>query len=64
MKAHQRSNFGSLFWNFSFLDVLLIYQMSNYIRRVTLFALGNTIRELVETVVIGNYVHRVIVIKG
>ena len=39
-------------------------QMGNYIRRVTLFAIGNTIREAVVTVVMGNYIRRVIVIGG
>ena len=38
--------------------------MGNYIRRVTLFAIGNTIREEVVTVAIGNYIRRVIVIGG
>ena len=38
--------------------------MGNYIRRVTLFAIGNTIREAVVTVAIGNYIRRVIVIGG
>ena len=38
--------------------------MGNYIRRVTLFAIGNTIREAVVTVAMGNYICRVIVIGG
>ena len=38
--------------------------MGNYIRRVTLFAIGNTIQEAVVTVAIGNYIRRVIVIGG
>ena len=38
--------------------------MVNYIRRVTLLAIGNTIREAVVTVAIGNYIRRVIVIGG
>ena len=34
--------------------------MGNYIRRVTLFAVGNTIQEVVVIVVIGNYIQIVI----
>ena len=31
---------------------------------VIVFVIGNTIRKAVVTVMIGNYIHRVIVIKG
>ena len=38
--------------------------MGNYVRRVTVFAIGNIIREAVVTVAIGKYIRRVIVIGG
>ena len=39
-----------MFWNFSFLAILVCGQMGKYIRRVTLFALSNTIQEAITIV--------------
>ena len=38
--------------------------MGYYIHTVIVFVIGNTIRKAVVTVMIGNYIHRVIVIEG
>ena len=38
--------------------------MGYYIHVVTVFVIGNTILKEVVTVMIGNYIHRVNVIKG
>ena len=38
--------------------------MGYYIHTVIVFVIGNTIRKAVVTVMIGNYIHRIIVIKG
>ena len=38
--------------------------MGYYIHAVIVFVIGNTIQKAVVTVMIGNYIHRVIVIKG
>ena len=38
--------------------------MGYYIHTVIVFVIGNTIRKAVVTVMIGNYIHRVVVIEG
>ena len=38
--------------------------MGYYIHTVVVFVIGNTIRKAVVTVMIGNYIHRVVVIEG
>ena len=38
--------------------------MGYYIHTVIVFVIGNTIQKSVVTVMIGNYIHRVIIIAG
>ena len=38
--------------------------MGYYIHTVIAYVIGNTIRKAVVTVMLGNYIHRVIVIEG
>ena len=38
--------------------------MGYYIHTVIVFVIGNTIRKAVVTIMIGNYIHRVVVIEG
>ena len=38
--------------------------MGYYIHTVIVFVIGNTIRKAVVTVMIGNYIHGVVVIEG